>query len=451
MMKTTLFAVLAVILLSYPAHGEERGPIEAAGLPGLSSDAPEVYGLPDIIETALKNNPDLAASKKRVMIDGYGIGIARGERMPAINLNGGMTRSRYAQPITPISGVPTAGGFPEFDESIYDFSVSFTMPLYRGGRIERSIRIAEIRKAASEDNLSFSRQDLVYNLTSVYYKISQLERLLEANNATVRQLEEHKKNIELNMSAGTAPKVDLLKAEAELSHARQSALVVKNNLEGSRELMKALMGIDMDRNISIAGPPEVRNGYPGVQESIAMALSQRPDYKAVSKEKAMAKERVELAQGKRLPSVNLNGEYGDRSGADFGFEENWFVGVRFSLPVFDGGIIRSEISRERLQAEIARDRERGLRNEVIRQVRDAHLGIRNASERVTETLAAIDTAKENLRIERLKYSTGGGTSSDVLDAETVLLRAETDYYQALFDKATAVAALERAMGEEYHE
>jgi len=450
-MRKALIAGLALMLLSSPVPGaaETR---EDAGPPGSSSEKSyEVYSISEAIEMALKNNPDLAASKKRVRIEDYGIDIAKGERLPTINLNGGLTRSRYAQPITPISGPPAEGGFPEFDESIYDISVSFTMPLYRGGRIEKGIKIAEIKRAAAEDTLKFNRQELVYNLTSIYYKISQLERLLEANNATVRQLQEHRKIVELNVSAGTAPRVDLLKTEAELSHARQSALVVKNNLESSYELLKVLMGVDMNKKISIAEAPEIKDGYPGVDESISKALSQRPDYKAISKEKAISEERIEVAEGKRLPSVNLNGEYGDRSGADFGFEENWSVGLRLSLPIFDGGITRSEISRERSQAEIARDKERSLRNEVIRQVKDAHFGIENADARISETLAAIDTANENLRIERLKYRTGGGTSADVLDAETVLLRAETDYYQALFDKAAAIASLKRAMGEGSYE
>jgi outer membrane protein len=63
---------------------------------------------------------------------------------------------------------------------------------------------------------------------------------------------------------------------------------------------------------------------------------------------------------------------------------------------------------------------------------------------------AIETARENLRIERLKYETGAGTSTDVIDAQTALLRAETDYHQAVYDKNIAIASLKRAIGEDVH-
>lgn len=92
--------------------------------------------------------------------------------------------------------------------------------------------------------LRMNKQELIYNLTSVYYKIYQLEKLLEATKASVRQLEAHKRNVELFLKAGTVPKVELLKTEVELAHAKQNVLAVKNSLESAYELLKTLMGIE---------------------------------------------------------------------------------------------------------------------------------------------------------------------------------------------------------------
>ncbi|MBA4391720.1 MAG: TolC family protein, partial [Syntrophus sp. (in: bacteria)] len=80
-----------------------------------------------------------------------------------------------------------------------------------------------------------------------------------------------------------------------------------------------------------------------------------------------------------------------------------------------------------------------------------HLSIINAQERVEVTRRAIESAGENLRVERLKYETGAGTNTDVIDARTVLLRAETDYYQAFFDKASAFAYFKKAVGEDEYD
>ncbi len=89
-----------------------------------------------------------------------------------------------------------------------------------------------------------------------------------------------------------------------------------------------------------------------------------------------------------------------------------------------------------------------LRLAITREIRDAHLNIANAKERIEVTEKAIASARENLRVELLKYDTGAGTSTDVIDARTALLRAETEYYQALYDKEAAFAYLKKATGED---
>jgi outer membrane protein len=59
----------------------------------------------------------------------------------------------------------------------------------------------------------------------------------------------------------------------------------------------------------------------------------------------------------------------------------------------------------------------------------------------------IESATENVRIERLKYQTGAGTTTDYLDAQTDLLRTEADYFRAYFDEEVARAFLRKAVGE----
>jgi outer membrane protein len=408
------------------------------------------YTLSDAIEFAVKNNPRIIQSSKDVEIGTYGISAAKANKMPRLDFNAGATRYRYASPITPISGSPLEGAdFPKFDKSIYDFGVSFILPIYRGGRLDAGVTIAEIKKSIADDMLRMSKQDLIYNLTNVYYKIYQLEKLLDANEASVKQLEAHKKNVELFLQAGTVPKVELLKTEVELAHAKQNAIVVRNSLESAYELLKTLMGIeDINKKISVAAEASSINNYLAFEEAVNKVFSQRPDYIAVLKKQRIAEEKVRFSQGKRLPSVYLSGEYSERSGDSFEFKENWNIALRLSVPIFDGGLIRSEISKEKKEMEKVREEERALRLDIIREIKDAYLNIENAGKRIELAKRAIDAAGENLRIEILKYEIGAGTSTDVIDARTAMLRAETDYYQAVYDKRMAIVSLRKAVGDD---
>jgi outer membrane protein len=409
------------------------------------------YNLVSIIRYALKNNPGLRIAEKDIDVQKYGIDAAKADRIPRIDLGGGIARFRYDTPLTPVVITPPIGAgtdFPVVRRTIWDTSVSFKLPLFKGGRLYRAVHIAEMKRALAQDTYRMNKQELVYNLTSAYYKIVQFEKLLLANDQSVRQLESHKKNVELYLKTGTVSKLDLLKTDVELSHALENRLIVKNNLASAYELLKALMGMDnLDTEITIVPENTLNESFPTLEESMKTAFSQRSDYKAVTKKRLIGEERIKIAEGKRFPDVFAAGEYVAKAGKETAFKENWNYGVRFTIPLFDGGLIRSEMT----EMEKTKEEERAIKLLINREVRDAHLIIANVRERIGVTQKAIESARENVRVELLTYDNGAGTSTNVIDAQTALLRAETDYYQALFDRETAFAYLKKAVGEDEHD
>lgn len=417
-----------------------------AGHPAYGEPPNKSYTLSEAVEYALRNNPRLAALHMDIEIEDYAIDEARGERFPRVDLTGSTIRSRYDRPVLPITGLPMEGGFPEFDNPTYEVGVSFNLPVYMGGRLKRQVRIAEISKSIAEDAFALGRQELIFNVTSIYYKILELEKILEASEKRVSQLEAHKKDVELFLKAGNVPRIDLLNTETGLSHARHSALLVKHNIESAYELLKNFMGIeDVGAEISVV-PEIMKSTYPDIAESRGKAFSYRPDYKAVLKKERMAAERVRLLSGKRHPLVSLQGKYTENAGSNFDFREDWYVSLRLTIPVFDGGVIKTQVNRARKEAEKIKEQERALRLKILREIKDAHLGIENARERMEVLSKGIETAEEILRIEQLKYKAGTGTNTDVLDAQTALLRARVEYYQGIYDKDIAIAALDKAIG-----
>ena len=440
--------------LSDPALREKRSQtVSVENIPAPSKG--NRYDLAAVIQYALKHNPNLRIAGKAVESETYGIDAAKADRMPRIDFGSGITRYRYDTPLTPVVLKPPIGpgtDFPDFDRTIWDTGVSFKLPLFRGGRLYRAVNVAEIRKTIAQDNYKMSKQELIYNLTNVYYKIGQLEKLFLAHEASVEQLELHKKNVELFLKTGTVPKLDLLKTEVELSHAMEQRLLTRNSLASTYELLKSLMGMDeMHSEISIDGEQTRVDTHLVLEESLTRAFFQRADYKAVAKKRLIGDERVKIAQGKRLPDLFASAQYGGNAGHELAFKENWNAGLRLTMPILDGGLIRSEINKERVELEKTKEEERFLRLAITREVRDAHLSIINAQERIEVTRRAIESAKENLRVELLKYETGAGTNTDVIDARTVLLRTETDYYQAFFDKESAFAYFKKAVGEDEYD
>jgi outer membrane protein len=447
-----LIAILICMVLYVPSYAQEPAGNNLSADKFRAEMDSDKYTLSMLIKYAMKNSPRIRIAAKDIEAEMYGIDSAKADRMLKIDGGSGITRYRYDTPLTPIVIQPPIGpgtDFPLFRGTVWDAGISFKLPLFKGGRLFRAVNVAEMKKAVAEDNYRVSQQELVYNISSVYYKIVQLEKLLIANDASVKQLEAHKRNVEIYLKTGVAPRLDLLKTDVELSHAMENRLLVKNSLASAYELLKNLMGMDdLDAGVSIVYEKTPDASCPDFAESMDIALSRRPDYKAVAKKRLISEERVKIAEGRRLPDVFAAGQYGGAAGSDTGFRENWYYGLKLTMPIMDGGSIRSEINREKVQLERTREEERSLKLAIIREVRDAHLSIANIRERTDVTQKAIESARENLRIELLKYNTGTAMSQDVIDAQTALLRAQTDYYQAIFDKETAVAYLKKAIGED---
>jgi outer membrane protein len=227
-------------------------------------------------------------------------------------------------------------------------------------------------------------------------------------------------------------------------------LRISNSVESAYELLKTLMGLDDKRKITVLQEVPSNGPYPSVEESLDKALGLRPDYLAVLKKQRLTEEKVKITEGKRLPDVYLAAEYLDRAGEQLAFKENWSVALRLALPVFDGGLIRTEVKLGEKEAEKVRQEERALKFAISREIKDAFMAIENARQRAEVTQKAVETAKETLRIEMLKYETGSGTSTEVIDAEAALLNAETAYYQAVFDNKLAVVTLKKAVGEDIY-
>ena len=415
-----------------------------------AEESVETYTLSDIIRYAVAHSPGLKQAEKNVEIERQAVRAAKGERLPKLDLGGGVTRYHYPTPVTPISGSPFTGvPFPEFSETIYDAGAFLVIPIYKGGRLVKNVELSELRQSAAADTLAATRRDLVYNLTSVYYKILQLNRLVEAKEAQVKELEAHEQQVRAFVKSGKVARVEILKSEVEVAKAREGLLLAENAGRTAYEVLRKLMGMeDAKQELRVREEPANTVINYQVDEALNAALKRRPDYLSSVKKMQAAEKRVQIAKGRRLPNVFLAGQYVETSGSSIDPKENWNASLRLSLPIFDGGIIDAEIEKERAEFEKAKQNELSMRLEINQEVKDSFINLENAGKRIEVTSQAIESARENLRVETLKYRAGSGTTADLVDAQANLTRVETDYYQALFDRDISVAGVQRAVGED---
>lgn len=404
----------------------------------------EALTLDRCIEVALANNPELAATGREVSAAGFRVDQARAQRWPAVGAEAGYNRFLDPQRLVQAryNGEPGI-----FDQDIARGDLTIKMPLFTGGRIVNEIAAAELLRQAEEKRLARTGEELVFNVSSFFYAILGQRKVIQSLEFSVTAMDEHLKQVNALLAVQKAAKVDLLRTEVRLADLRQSLVKEENVLAIQKRVLAGLLGVDYDtERFGVEGKLVFDEVSLDVTALTAQAMAARPDYSAAKARLEAQAHRVDVARAAHLPTLSVVGNYGVRSDLSGDEEDVGNIGLGVTLPLFEGGRVMAKVEEERATLAAAQERLRKLELQIRQDVETAVLDVRSASERVKALAKAIDQGRESLRIERQKYELGMGSMTDVLDAQSALLQAETNYYRAMADFRTALARLDLATG-----
>jgi outer membrane protein len=128
------------------------------------------------------------------------------------------------------------------------------------------------------------------------------------------------------------------------------------------------------------------------------------------------------------------------------FRGSWSAGFTVSLRAFDGGRVAAAAAQATAQAEALERQVEDLKGRLRLEVTSRALDLRTAQAAVAVAARNLEAARENLRVARDRYQEGVVPSSELLDAETALLRAGLDQTSAATQVRIALANLDRAVG-----
>ena len=464
-MKTFWLVILAALapgcVLTNPTDpyaGMARGTRQYPSGGSRSATTQPVQGpltLGEAIRVALANNPEVAATAFDVDAAAAQRDFATGQRLPNLHAVSGYSHFLDSQRLLAAreNGEPGV-----FSRDIFASDLVVTMPLFTGGRITSEIKAAELLQKASEHRLARTREELVFNVSSVFYGILAQREVIGSLEFSRKALQEHLKRIQDLIAAQKAAKVDQLRTEVRLADLEQRLVRERNVLAIQERVLANLLGLKKaGKSVDPAGELALAQaGIPETGQALQQALSHRPDYLAARSALEAQAKAVDAARAAHWPTVALEGAYGGRWAADPSdhppgtsrSDDVGRVGVVMDVPVFEGGRIEARVRQETARLAAAQERLRELELQVRLDVETALLNVNSSRERVLATEKAIEQAKESLRIEREKYDLGKGAIVDVLDAQSALLDSQTTYYRALAEYHTAVAQQRLAVGEE---
>ena len=415
-----------------------RGTADPAAAGGLS--------LERCLDTALAKSPLLARHRAEAGASEAAASMAKGHLWPEVHAVGGYSHFIEDRLISPRR--PGELGALGFTDDLLQASVVVKLPLYMGGRLRRDVDAAEFLSQAAEQRLLHTREELVFNVSSVFYGMLGQREVIRALGLSREALEQHHRKTLEFVALKKAARVDALRTEVRLAEIGQQILREENALAVQGYLLASLMGWDPEAaSPEIAGDLLLPAVPDSLDEGLAEILGRRQDYQAMVSAVQAQRARAKGAEAGRRPQVSLRASYGnqwalDRSDAN----EVGEVGIFVDVPLFEGGRIDAAIRRERERLRAAEEAERELRLRIRLEVATAAASIRSILARIQVTEKAMAQADESLRIERERYDLGKGTLIDTLDAQSASLASQTNHYRALADYHVALAQLRLATG-----
>lgn len=322
-----------------------------------------------------------------------------------------------------------------------------SLPIFTGGKLKGTIKQAKANYQYNQVGVQRTYNEMRSTVTDGYFTMLQADNMQKLSAESVARLEDHLKNVQAQYDVGVVAKVDVLRSQVELANAKQTLIQAENSYQVAEANMNKIVGLPMDTNLKLDNLL-VYNAYDkNMDDCLAYAAEHRPELMQAQYNVDAAKGALMVARSGHMPQVAASASQswsdtnwpGDEKG-------NWGVGVNVSMNVFDTGVTLSKIHGAEADLKKAEETYRNTVDSVNLDVRSNYLGLREAEKRISTTKLAVEQADEDYRIAQLRYMSGVGTNTDVLDAQVALTQAKTNYTQALYDYNTSKTALETSIG-----
>lgn len=306
---------------------------------------------------------------------------------------------------------------------------------------------------ASRTFLDVTKLDLVrirnlvaLDFINTYFDLLETEKMILVSQKEAERLEAHLKVAQSLYTEGVITKNDLLQAEVMLSDAKQRLLTMKNRRSTNASKMNNILARPINAEVQVIEVPMNASEALELEKAWKTAETERSEIKIIDHELKILNLQETAAKSEYYPKLFAQGGYNFTENRYQFPEGNWSLVLGMNLNLFSGGSTKAEVSKVIYRREQLTEQKGKLTDDIRLEVEKSYLDLKNAVEKIQVTKDATNQAEENLRIHKIRYEEGIGTSTDVVDAITLLATAETNYYRAVYELRRAQAELQYAMG-----
>ena len=314
----------------------------------------------------------------------------------------------------------------------YSVSQPIEIPRERHARI----RVAESEMAAGKYQMAGIRLQVIASVKRAFYDVIQRKEQLANAEQNLALVEDLRRRVGVEVNVGEKGKLELTRAEAELSRARAVVKSAEVELAAARAVLKAVIGLPGTETLEAQGSLTQQVTLAPLDDLRHSVLANHPALSQARARTAQARAVVDDERAKRIPMPHLYGEYEHQPDLSF-----FRMGVNVDIPLWNRrrGEIR-EASAIVTQSTAA-GRQQEL--ELVAALERAYSQYEISNDQVESLQAgSLREAEAAVEAARSAYRFGERGIVEVLDAQRVLQGVRTDLLDARYARQSALIDLE---------
>ena len=431
--------LLATTILAIPARGQESTPLRLTLEQGVA--------------LALEHNETLQMARQELNKARQQIREARAAALPQIDFSTNYTRNWKLPTFifdTPLGQQKVTIGTRHDLANI----LSLRQALYTSGKVGAALKVAHLFENFSTEQLRTERQRVRSAVEIAFSDLLLATELIRVGDQALMRARANLKQVESLRRGGRVADYDLLRAQVQVAEMQPDSIAARNGLKLARMNLKNLLGLDLEHPLQIEAGfrTETRLDLHQIEKLVQQGMEHRPELRQATHQVEMLAQAIRITGSASRPSLDMN----SRGQLQLQSEEfdlwnqegrrSLSTGLSLQIPLFDGfrtGALVEQAKLDETRGQLALEQ---LRRSVELQIRQAWLSQQEAVARLDAHHDMLAQAEEGLRLATSRYQQGFGTYLEVLDAQLMLTRAQTERERARRDRAVALTRLEAAVG-----
>jgi len=422
---------------------------------GVSAASYAQWDLQRCISHALANNISIKQRANQIKQSELQLSTAKNSRLPDLTASAGENMS-FGR------GLTAENTYSNTNTSSTSFSLSTSVPLFTGMRIENTIKLNQLNLEAATADLEKAKNDIAMQVAQLYIQIVYGRELVAVARRQIGIDSMQVARLQAMLAGGKASRAEVSQQQATLAQSRLTATQAENDCRMAVLNLSQLLELPTPEGFTVSDVDVsafTTGVLPSADAIYADALGIKPEITAENLRLQAAANSIGVARAARYPQLYLSGGIGTNYYKTSGFDADGFgrqlknnfsqsIGLNLSIPIFNRFATRNSIR----SAEIDRDNQRlqldNAKKALYKEIQQVYYNAVAADSKYKSSTVAAASSEDAFRLMQAKYESGKANITEFNEAKNNLMKAQSDLTQARYEYLYQTALIDFYRGRE---